>query len=139
MILKCNRCYHHWKTRKDTKPKVCPACKSTKWEDPLTTKQEKRLTEDMCKRLINHKKHLGYVDLSPQLLLALVVALISADKAFRDGGFSFDSAKQANEILNPLGDLIMEELFPEDLLYTLIRLKESYFRDYLNTKGERRI
>lgn len=137
MLLKCNRCYHHWKTRKEVKPKVCPSCKSKRWEDPLSPEEEKTLIQDMCRMIIQQGEHLGYVDLSPRLLLVLVVSLVDADKVFREGGFSLKAAMRAGEILDPLNNLVEQEIFPEGLLYTLIRLRESYFRDYLALeKGE---
>jgi len=32
--LRCLRCRHQWLPRSSTLPKVCPRCKSTKWDVP---------------------------------------------------------------------------------------------------------
>jgi len=31
---KCQRCNHEWPPRKETKPTVCPKCKSPYWDKP---------------------------------------------------------------------------------------------------------
>lgn len=34
MQYKCERCYYIWQSRKETKPQVCPECKSPYWSKP---------------------------------------------------------------------------------------------------------
>ncbi|MEA3347269.1 MAG: hypothetical protein U9Q21_04200 [Candidatus Auribacterota bacterium] len=41
MKLTCKRCNHRWKTKKEVKPKICPRCKSTKWEQEKIRSWEK--------------------------------------------------------------------------------------------------
>lgn len=46
--LRCERCSHEWLPRQsDTKPRVCPKCKSPYWDRPRTAKshQKRRATE----------------------------------------------------------------------------------------------
>ena len=36
--VKCNRCGHRWIRRHEKLPKVCPNCKSDKWNQPRKVK-----------------------------------------------------------------------------------------------------
>jgi predicted Zn-ribbon and HTH transcriptional regulator len=36
--LRCNRCGHRWLRRSAKEPNVCPACKSTRWNQPRVRK-----------------------------------------------------------------------------------------------------
>lgn len=41
MKLTCRRCDYEWNTKKETKPRVCPRCKSKKWESVKSRPWEK--------------------------------------------------------------------------------------------------
>lgn len=38
--LKCLRCGHSWLQRTQNTPRMCPACKSYKWQEPKAEKGE---------------------------------------------------------------------------------------------------
>lgn len=39
MGFRCDRCAHEWIPRSDDEPRVCPACHSTLWNQPLKTRR----------------------------------------------------------------------------------------------------
>lgn len=43
MNCKCLRCGNEWETRYDSKPKQCPKCHSTYWDQPYKRKPKKSL------------------------------------------------------------------------------------------------
>ncbi len=36
MLAECKRCGYGWESRKETKPRQCPYCKSPKWDQERT-------------------------------------------------------------------------------------------------------
>lgn len=32
-FYKCNKCKHEWEPRRNREPRLCPKCKSVKWND----------------------------------------------------------------------------------------------------------
>lgn len=47
-VLTCNRCAHTWHPRTDTRPGVCPKCKSPAWDQPRIRQMSKRQSEIVC-------------------------------------------------------------------------------------------
>ena len=77
---RCERCGHEWKRRREDMPKVCPRCKSFKWNEPRKTEEERmlRLTRQEWDELVDAT--MGIKD-CPDWILDLAIG-------FPDNGFS---------------------------------------------------
>ena len=122
MKTNCKKCKHSWETE-DT-VHICPFCGNVFVDDK---KDISEIIKERCQNIIKKDKYIDYLAISPQLLQLIIVAFSEAENIMKKTN-SPHKAKQANDILDNIKDLVSSKIIPFEMALICSRLSESYFK-----------